>query len=236
MSGDSTGAKDRAEAWRGNAPALERALLCDLDGTLVDSAAGVLASLRCAFEECGVTPVHDLNDAVIGPPLATIIGSLCGPRDGAAMDSLIGAFRRSYDAEGCLNMRPYAGVDNALRKLAAAGTRLFIVTNKRAAPTTRILEGLSWSRLFEGVYCLDGSTGSRCKADLVGAVMAARRLNAAWTNLVGDSVDDAEAARRHGLRFMAASWGYGGSAIRELPYPVRWLQSAAELVEPCLSC
>lgn len=189
------------------------AILFDFDGTLIDSARSVLAGLRRAFETVGRPTVVPLEPALIGPPLRQTLRTLAGDDDPAVIDALAAAFRKAYDETGYLDTEVYAGVPEMLTGLAGAGIALHIVTNKRVAPTRRILAHLGWTDWFAGVYALDAlSPPAPHKPALVATVLAREGLAPGSTWMVGDSSEDRRSAEGNALRFWAASWGYGGAS------------------------
>jgi phosphoglycolate phosphatase len=192
-------------------------ILFDLDGTLIDSAPGILAAFGAALVRTGIRPAVPLDASLIGPPLPVTAATLLGRDDPTALAALIAAFRADYDEAGYRATTVYAGVPKLLDGLAAAGIALRIVTNKRIAPTRRILEHLGWTPRFAGVHALDATVPPAAhKPAMVAAVLHAAGLPAATTWMVGDSAEDRRAAETNGLRFFAAAWGYGAAAAADL--------------------
>jgi phosphoglycolate phosphatase len=191
-------------------------ILFDLDGTLIDSAPGILASFGAALTRTGIRPAVPLDASLIGPPLPVTAATLLGRDDPTALAALIAAFRTDYDEAGYRATTVYAGVPELLDGLAAAGIALRIVTNKRIAPTRRILEHLGWTPRFAGVHALDATLPpAPHKPAMVTAVLHAAGLPATTTWMVGDSAEDRRAAESNGLRFFAAAWGYGAEAASD---------------------
>lgn len=185
-------------------------LLFDLDGTLIDSSPSILASFAAALERCGRQPAVALERGLIGPPLRATLRKVSGCDDEAELDRLVAAFKEDYDERGYRATLAYPGVADALAALAGVGAALFIVTNKRILPTTRILAHLGWTDFFRGVCALDSTTPPAAdKAALVAGVVAAHGIAAPRALLVGDTPEDMVAATKNGLRFAAARWGYG---------------------------
>lgn len=194
-----------------------RHVLFDLDGTLIDSAPAILASFRAAFAAAGVSPVRPIEASVIGPPLAETLALLSGSSDPERLAELAARFAETYDNEGLLATTAYAGVDGALRALAAAGMTLSIATNKRIFPTRKILEHLGWSALFRHVYALDLFTPRLAdKATMLGRLLADQAIAREQAIYVGDREEDGLAALGNGLPFLAATWGYGSLTPSEL--------------------
>lgn len=190
-----------------------RAILFDFDGTLIDSAASVLASLGHALQKSNVTPVVPLERTLIGPPLRKTLTTLVGRDDSALLDVLAQAFRDDYDTRGYQRTEVYAGVPEMLRGLRTRDIALHIVTNKRIAATRRILDHLGWTHWFAGIYALDAlEPAAPNKPQLVAEVLRREHLAATSTWMVGDSAEDRRSAETNALRFFAATWGYGAAA------------------------
>lgn len=186
------------------------AVLFDLDGTLIDSAPSILESYRLAFDTCKVAPRVALDEHLIGPPLRQTLALIAGSDEAATLDRLAAAFRQAYDSAGYKATQPYALLQPTLKKLHDAGHRLFIVTNKRIAPTRLILEYLGVATYFEGVHAADAYQPPLAdKAAVIGAVLAEHGLSAHACLYVGDTAEDGHAAAAHGIAFVGVTYGYG---------------------------
>ena len=147
----------------------------------------------------------------------TTVGTLLGTDDEATRQRFAAAFREQYDVAGYRHTVAYDGVPALLEGLHAAGIGLFIVTNKRIAPTRRILAHLRWEHWFRAVYALDAlEPPAPNKKALVRDVLQREALRPADTWMVGDSREDQSSAEGNALRFFAACWGYG-QALGEGP-------------------
>jgi len=186
-------------------------VLFDLDGTLIESARGILTSMRAAFVELGCEPVCALEPSLIGPPLLPTLRKLLGIRsDGPSVNTLADAFKAHYDSEGYRESVVIEPMSQLLDSLAAQGRDLYIVTNKRITPTLLILEHIGWRQRFVGIYSLDSLTPVAInKTQVLNHVIAAHRLPADRCWYVGDRDEDAEAAAGAGLHCLRVPWGYG---------------------------
>jgi len=186
------------------------AILFDFDGTLIDSAPSILASFAAALQHTGLKAAVPLTPSLIGPPLLTTVGTLLGTDDEPTRQRFAAAFREQYDLAGYRHTVAYDGVPALLEGLHEAGIHLYIVTNKRIAPTRRILAHLRWEHWFRGVYALDAlEPPAPNKKSLVREVLQRESLRPADTWMVGDSAEDQSSAEGNALRFFAACWGYG---------------------------
>ena len=180
-------------------------VLLDLDGTLIDSAPGILGSLAAAFAELGIPlPDGGLPRTLLGPPLYRSLPPLVGADRAPEM---LAAYRRIYSEVGVRECLPFDGIEALLHDLAAAGATLAVATSKAEVYANKIVEHRGWTDLFATV-CGDTLDADRpTKADVVGEAL--RRLgNPADVIMVGDRLHDVEGARAHGLGCLGAGWGY----------------------------
>ncbi|WP_420821641.1 HAD hydrolase-like protein [Pseudonocardia acidicola] len=181
-------------------------VLLDLDGTLVDSAPGILGSLRSAFDELGLPwPTESIGRQVLGPPLYRSLPAIVGEE---ATAEVIPVYRRRYAETGLLASEPYPGIDALLRELSAAGTRLALATSKAEVHARAILEHRGWTNLFE-VTCGDTLDAARPNKAAVVAEALHRLGEPGAAMMVGDRSHDVVGARAHGIGCVGAGWGYG---------------------------
>ena len=189
-------------------------VLFDLDGTLVDSSAGILTSLTHALEAHDVAPVAPLDSTLIGPPLREIITSLCPKDTPDHIQSIMDAFKSHYDTIGCPMTTPFQGIEPMLHSLGDQGITLGIVTNKRAIPTALIIRHLQWSHIFSYVYSPDSfKPSSPSKSKLITKLLQDASLDSADCCYIGDRLDDWYSARSNGIRFGWATWGFSGDNL-----------------------
>lgn len=203
-------------------------IIFDLDGTLIDSSASILAGFAGAFAAEGRQPVVPLGPEIIGPPLKETLAILAGSNDSALIERLAGHFKAHYDTLGYQETTVFDGIPEMLAGLAGRGIPLHIATNKRLTPTLRILDFLGWSDYFCTVRALDAwapAVGS--KREMIARQLAEEALPTASTIYVGDREEDFLAARANDLQFALAAWGYGGAPALDQCTP---LKSPAELV------
>lgn len=187
-----------------------QAVIFDLDGTLIDSSPSILQCFGQALDDAGLKPLVPLADSLIGPPLRQTLIKLTGSTDDSLLDRLVDGFKSCYDTGGYKATRMYDGVEDMLRQLSSRGIPLAIATNKRRVPTMKIIDHLGWQGYFRIVGTLDTPTPPYAdKATLISYLLNEMQLDAENTLYVGDKQEDGEAARRNGISFAAASWGYG---------------------------
>ena len=185
-------------------------VLFDLDGTLSDSAPGILASLRHAFAEHGVPPLDAATErTLLGPPFYTSL--LPYLPAGVELWDVIDSYRAFYRAGAMYDTTAYEGIGDALSAVRAAGLTMAVATSKPEAQAVPIVERLGFADFFVtvGGDLDDGSRGT--KALVVEEVL--RRLGNPAPDtvlMVGDREHDVVGARAYGIDTVGAGWGYGG--------------------------
>jgi phosphoglycolate phosphatase len=193
-------------------------VLFDLDGTLSDSAVGIIAAVRHAFAVNGLPPLDESTErAILGPPFHESLPPLIGT---AAIPAVVAAYRERYSAGGLYETSVFDGVRELLEGLRAHGVTMAVATSKLEQYAAPIVEHLGLARYFDTVGGdeLDGSFGT--KALVIAKVLA--RLghpDPATVLMVGDRSHDVEGARAHRIDCIGAGWGYGmpGELIAAAP-------------------
>jgi phosphoglycolate phosphatase len=189
---------------------LPECLLFDLDGTVLDSLPGIESSLYAAFSACGLEMRRSDVRAEIGPPVRIILKRLAGDIEEAKLGALESAFRTAYDTEGWRQTYCYAAAPEVLRSLRERGHRLFVVSNKPRHIALQILEKENVLELFQQILTRDGRTPPYLgKAEMIATLLAQERLKSSAFMMIGDTIEDAEAACAHNLRFVLMMHGYG---------------------------
>lgn len=182
--------------------------LFDLDGTLCDPREGIVHGFRHALDlarrpwpgDAAITPL-------IGLPLTDCFGRL-GFAPGAEREEAAHHFQAFFEARGFAEARLFGGVEALLRRLRAAGWGLAIASAKPTFAVEFVCEGLGILRFFDSVHGCAPQDLTPQKGPIVGAALQARGWDPAGTVMVGDRAQDRDAARAHGLRFIAAGWGF----------------------------
>jgi pyrophosphatase PpaX len=179
-------------------------VLFDLDGTVIDSGAIILASMRHAAKEVlGEEPPNELLMAAVGGPgLEAQMQALAPDR----VDELVTVYR-AHNEPLHEELVCCAGIDDLLVKLKNEGRRLGIVTAKRRVTVDLAFDVLPLRHLFETV--VGGDETKRHKPDPEPLLLAAERLNIDPGDCayVGDSPFDIRAAKAAGMHAIAVTWG-----------------------------
>ena len=186
-------------------------LIFDLDGTLLDSLPGIRFSVEAAFRACGQAMGNVDLRSLIGPPIRTILARMAAkkPTD-EELDQLERSFRWSYDCEGWKMTPHYEGAGEALRRLQAEGKRLFVVSNKPRHISMKILEAEETVGVFEEIVTRDSRTPAyQDKQEMMRYLVQKWELEPGGCVMIGDTMEDAEAASRTGMQFCLVTHGYG---------------------------
>ena len=216
-------------------PLKVKAVLFDLDGTLVHSAPDLAAAVNSTLKDLG--RVQEPLERVmtwVGNGMARLIkraltGQMEGEPDNELFEHALALFKQHYAANLSVLTRPYPGTHEALETLRARGFALGCVTNKPAQFTLPLLEHLHLAKYFR--FVVSGDTTPVRKPDPAPLHHACEYfgIEAPQAALVGDSANDVGAARAAGMPVICVSYGYNhGRDVRELR-PDRVVDSLAEL-------
>lgn len=183
--------------------------LFDLDGTLIDSEVGIVASIEYALEKLGAAvPSREELRGWIGPPLRMTFPRVLG-EDAAKVERAVELYRERYSAIGWSEHVVYAGVGEAVAALAEAGTTLAVVTSKAALYAPRIVASLPFGAAFARVYAVPPDSAHSEKATLIAQALADFGVPAEAAAMIGDRHFDIDGARANGVRAIGAGWGFG---------------------------
>jgi phosphoglycolate phosphatase-like HAD superfamily hydrolase len=182
-------------------------VIFDLDGTLTDSAQGIVASFRHALSVVGAAvPEGDLVGIIVGPPMHHTLREM---GLGEQADAAIAAYREDYLTRGWAMNRPFDGIPALLADLRAAGVRLAVATSKAEPTAHRILTHFGLAGHFEVIAgaSVDGLRAT--KSEVVKHALAQLEPLPDRVLMVGDRSHDVEGAAEHGIDTVAVGWGYG---------------------------
>jgi phosphoglycolate phosphatase len=190
-------------------PAAYSHVLFDLDGTLTDSAPGILASLRHALAAEGIdVPTAEVLLTAIGPPFELGLPPIGVPTE--RLVAVIEHYRGRYESVGLFENRLYDGVVEMLDTLRAAGVVLALATAKPEPSARRIVDHFGLADRFSVVAGATYEPGRRTKAEVIGHALGGLDVRRGrHVVMVGDRDHDILAARELGLASIGVAWGYG---------------------------
>lgn len=197
---------------------MARAILFDLDGTLVDSAPDIHAGVAALLVEEGMEPLPFVSvRGFIGsgvPVLVTRVMAAMGMGDDPARHAdLCARFIERYEHDPGGLTRPYDGVAAALARLDLPKG---LCTNKPEGPTRALLVQMGWTGHFPVI--VGGDTLPVRKPDPAPLHEAVARIGGGVVLFVGDSEVDAETAERAGVPFLLFTGGYRKTPVADLPH------------------
>lgn len=203
-------------------PLRPKAVLLDLDGTLLDTAPDLAAAVNAMLAEQGLDPlpgrvVRDFIGRGITNLVERSLVAAGLPLPCERLEPALLGFGKHYARLNGRASRPFPGVVEALERLRAASLKLACVTNKASAFTLPLLEKTGLAALLDAVVTSD-QVGKR-KPHAEPFLHACRLLQVAPAEavVIGDSANDAEGARAAGCRVLLVSYGYSeGRDVHEL--------------------
>jgi N-acetyl-D-muramate 6-phosphate phosphatase len=189
-----------------------RAVLFDLDGTLIDSAPDLAGAANALRAEHGLEPLpYERLRPMVGAGARGMIGVAFGVGpDDERFVPLRDAFLARYEQAMLDSTRIFDGVDSLLAALKAAGVAWGIVTNKATRFAVPVTQGLGLLPRAGTLVC--GDTTALAKPHPEPLWEAARRLGHSPHDCVyvGDDLRDVQAGRAAGMGTLVAAWGYLG--------------------------
>jgi len=194
-----------------------RALIFDLDGTLIDSKLDLALSVNATLAELGRAPLpHEQIFSYVGQGAPALIARALGS-DASEQDCLLGLefFVKYYSAHKLDNTALYPGVRETLDALK--GMPMAVYTNKPVRVSRSIIQELGIAGHFRHVY--GGNSFERKKPDPMGVQSILREFGAApdQVMIVGDSEVDVQTARNSGTWICGVTYGFGSHRFAEYP-------------------
>ncbi len=202
-----------------------RAVVFDLDGTLIDSAPDLLtAANRLLLEEgqpaLDIAQVRQMVGEGVAPLVGRVFAAVGIGLSAPALERYTARFRDLYLEEPCRLTTPITGAEACLGALADAAT-LALCTNKPLAHTQAILDGLSLARYFKSVVGGDSLPVRKPDPAPLLAAIAAAGATPATSVFVGDSEIDLATGHAAGVPVILVEGGYTSTPVTALPAAAR---------------
>ena len=187
-----------------------RLVIFDLDGTLIDSSEGIVHAVTDTIDVLGYNPLPvKLIRQCIGPPIADSIGSVVGYSQ-KQIDDFYKVFRPIYKEKYLMECKLYPDVVELLSALKKNDIKVAIATNKRIDYTTTLLKNLKLYQLFDCVEAMD-MAGLSKKYQLIQNCIQKLKIRPDKAVMIGDSLNDYEAAIKAKVDFIGVRYGFGFS-------------------------
>jgi len=188
---------------------LIRAVLIDLDGTLLDTAPDIAAAANAMLADLGLDAIPvAMASGFIGQGVQAFVARTLAAAGREPDGSELEIFARYHERTGGRLAKAYPGVREGLEAMKTAGLALACVTNKLARFTVPLLDATGLAPYFDAV--VSGDSVGRRKPDPEPILHACRLLGveSAEAVMVGDSANDSIAARAAGCAFLLVPYGY----------------------------
>jgi phosphoglycolate phosphatase len=190
-----------------------RAVFFDLDGTLVDSLEDLAAAVNHVRDSFFCAPLTLATiRLMIGKGARNLLQQALPDASECDVDDALTLFLNYNRAHSADHTRLYSGMQETLDELAARGIKRAVITNKNEDISILLLKALGIFKLFDSVS--GGDTYLERKPSPLPLLEAANTLGVALHEciMVGDSINDIEAAQRANIRSIGCTWGYGDAA------------------------
>jgi phosphoglycolate phosphatase len=214
-----------------------RLLVCDLDGTLVDSFRDIATSCNLLLAEAGTGPLPD--EAImpcIGRGVRMLVEGILHKAGAStcATNAVLTRYREIYAEHITAQTRLYAGVRDALdvlRDRAADGVRLAVLSNKPEQATREILAAFGIDGHFSLIAGGDSFEEMKPSPLPLRRILEKLNVDAEQAAIVGDSVYDIEAGKAAGVRTIAALYGFQPPETLKALEPDHTVSAFAEILE-----
>lgn len=221
-------------------PAAFDVILFDLDGTLTDSAPGIINCLKYALDDLGIDHPDDATmRSHLGPPLVVTFSEHYG-LDDATVDRAIAKYRERYHDVGLFENSAYDGIPALLDALDNAHATLAIATSKPTPSATRILAHFGFAEHFAFIGGAELNGPRQHKADVIAHTIDALRDQGDMTGtstvvMIGDRKHDISGALAHGFPGIGVLWGYGDAEELTTAGAIRTVESPTALLDVLVS-
>ena len=183
-------------------------MLLDLDGTLTDSASGIINCIEYALQKSGLAiPPRQRLYAWLGPTLHQSLNSHLNLQ-GEAADQVVANYRERFSEVGWKENALYPQALPLLEGLAARGYRMALATGKPEVFAVKILEHFGVARFFQHIDGTDFDGPRRQKEDVIQHIFQKTNAEAQHSLMIGDRSDDLRAAAHFGVEAVGVQWGY----------------------------
>lgn len=183
-------------------------MIFDLDGTLLDTTGGILASVSYTIDLLQLPMLsRETLLSFIGPPVADSFAKYYG-LSGALLQKAVDTFRSDYGNNRLFDAVPYPGIYDVFEYLRKCNVKTAVATYKREDQALKLLQHYNFSRYTDIMFGADKDNKLQ-KKDIIAKCVNKSGLIAPKTLVVGDTIHDATGAEKLGLDFLAVTYGFG---------------------------
>ena len=187
---------------------LTQAFIFDFDGTLVDSEQAIYQCFQSITKQLAPNRVEYAKNILIGPPLRDTASEILGPDHQDSLDEFVQLFIKMHDDQVIQHTQPYPDAIEVLQQLHTKNIPMAIATNKRLAPTQKLMDHFGWNEYFSSIECSDSQNEMRNKDAMIQDIIN-HNESFHGSYFIGDTVNDGLSANLNQLLFIKACYGYG---------------------------
>ena len=187
---------------------MSKAIIFDFDGTLVDSEKAIYECFQKITKHIAPERENYAKNLLIGPPLRDTASEILGQEKQDLLDEFVQLFITMHDEQVIRHTQPYPEVIQVLEKLYANNIPMAVATNKRLAPTKKLIDHFGWNEYFLLIECSDSQPEMRNKDAMIQDIINQNK-SFYGSFFVGDTVNDGLSANLNQLPFIKACYGYG---------------------------
>ena len=195
-----------------------KAVLFDLDGTLLDTMGDLAAAVNHVLrtERLEVLSLEEIRGILGTGPKSLLLKAVYGRDDFEAegLDRLLKIFREYYDKNLNVKTKPYPGTIEMLKTLKKSGKRMAVLSNKYDAAVHRLCD-IHFPKIFEKVFGMRENVPRKPEPEAILGVLEELNIEPDDAIYIGDSDVDVEAAKNSGVQCIGCSWGFRGRAFLE---------------------
>ena len=187
---------------------MRKAIIFDFDGTLVDSEKAIYECFQRITKQIAPERESYAKNLLIGPPLRDTASEILGPEKQNLLDEFVQSFITMHDEQVIQHTQPYPDVIQVLEELHTKNIPMAVATNKRLAPTKKLICHFGWNDYFSSIECSDSQPEMRNKDAMIQDIINQNQIFQG-SFFVGDTVNDGLSANLNQLPFIKAFYGYG---------------------------
>ena len=187
---------------------MSKAIIFDFDGTLVDSEKAIYECFQSITKRIAPERESYAKNILIGPPLRDTASEILGPENQDLLGKFVQSFIKMHDEQVIQHTQLYPDVTQVLEELHTKNIPMAIATNKRFAPTQKLIDHFNWREYFLFIECSDSQPKVRNKDAMIQDII---NHNSSFQGgfYFGDTVNDGLSANLNQLPFIKACYGYG---------------------------
>jgi phosphoglycolate phosphatase len=184
-------------------------VIFDLDGTLMNTSAGIFSSANASVVKLGLEPEHDPAQLskFIGPPINQCFIEVYNLEQ-SLIEQAVAIYRVEYEQHGRFNAVAYPNMKETLKALKEKGYQLAVGTLKHESLAQGMMTHFGFDRYFDSIRGADLNS-HLSKADIIKLVLQDLSIRAEDAVLIGDTIHDQKGAAEAGVAFIAVDYGFG---------------------------